>query len=154
MAESSTRVRIKRLREIQMTLPERASARSAGMDLRAAVPSPVRIWPDGCELIPTGIAIDMSWHPGMCAIIFARSGLAANQRVNLANGVGLIDNDYQGEILVALQNNGVGSIDIMPGMRIAQLVFFSPVGNIQWVEVAGFLPTERGKEGFGSTGTC
>ena len=154
MSESSTRVWIKRLRKIQMALPERASARSAGMDLRAAVSDSVRIWPKRCELIPTGIAIDMSWHSEMCALIFARSGLAVKQRVNLANGVGLIDNDYQGEILVALQNNGMKSIDITPGMRIAQLVFFSPVGNIQWVEVADFPPTERGEGGFGSTGTC
>lgn len=146
--------RIKRDREntAPQPFPQYATVQSAGMDLRLEWYCPMTIWPDSFELLPTGIAIDMTAHPGLCALIFARSGMAVNQSIDLANGVGLIDNDYQGEIKVALRNNGFESVDIAPGTRIAQLVFFSPVLGVQWEEVEEFETTDRGEGGFGSTG--
>ncbi|HEY8416694.1 MAG TPA: dUTP diphosphatase [Limnochordales bacterium] len=132
-------------------LPAYATAGAAGLDLRACVGEPVMMAPGERRLIPTGIAIALP-SPQWVALVFARSGLAARHGIQLANGVGVIDSDYRGEIQCALLNAGGEPFTVQPGDRIAQLVIM-PVAQIIWEEVDELAPSDRGAGGFGSTGT-
>ncbi len=132
-------------------LPGYATPGAAGLDLRACILEPVTLAPGDRRLIPTGIAIALP-SPQLVALVFARSGLASRHGIQLANGVGVIDSDYRGEILCAMQNAGTDAFTIQPGDRIAQLVVM-PVARIAWREVHELDPSDRGAGGFGSTGT-
>lgn len=134
----------------EIPLPSYATPGSAAMDLRACVSEPVVIAPGARVVVPSGIAIALP-SAEYVALLFARSGLAAKGGVCLANGVGVIDSDYRGEIGVALLNTGSDSYTILPGDRIAQLMVTPVVQGA--VELVDELPgTERGAGGFGSTG--
>ena len=134
----------------EIPLPSYATPGSAAMDLRACVSEPVVIAPGARVVVPSGIAIALP-SSEYVALLFARSGLAAKGGVCLANGVGVIDSDYRGEIGVALLNTGSEPYTILPGDRIAQLMV-TPVVQ-PTVELVEELPeTERGAGGFGSTG--
>ena len=112
--------------------------------------SPRLLMPGERALIPTGIAIQLP-GPHVGAFLFARSGLASKHGIHLANGVGVIDSDYTGEILCAMVNGGEAPFEIKPGDRIAQLLFL-PVFLADLVVVDELEPTERGAGGFGHTG--
>ena len=134
----------------EIPLPSYATPGSAAMDLRACVSEPVVIAPGARVVVPSGIAIALP-SSEYVALLFARSGLAAKGGVCLANGVGVIDSDYRGEIGVALLNTGSAPYTILPGDRIAQLMV-TPVVQPA-VELVEELPeTTRGAGGFGSTG--
>lgn len=131
-------------------LPGYQSAGAAGLDLVACLPEPLTLVPGARALVPTGIAIQLP-SAAWVGLVFARSGLAARHGIHMANGVGVIDADYRGEILCPLVNGGDAAFVVQPGDRIAQLVFV-PIGRaqIEWVEALD--ETERGMGGFGSTG--
>ncbi|GAB6049269.1 dUTP diphosphatase [Hydrogenophilus islandicus] len=131
--------------------PHYASEGAAGLDLRAAIAQPITLAPGATELIPTGIAIHLA-DPTLAAMILPRSGLGHKSGLVLGNLVGLIDSDYQGEIMVSLWNRGANPITIEPLMRIAQLVVV-PVVQVAFEVVESFAPTTRGEGGFGSTGS-
>lgn len=131
-------------------LPQYQTLGSAGMDLIACIDSTIILSPNETQLINTGFAINIR-NPSLCAMIYPRSGLGVKGIV-LANNVGVIDSDYQGEIKVALFNRSQSDFIIEPLSRIAQMVF-QPVVQIQWDVVDEFhAVTERGAGGFGSTG--
>lgn len=130
--------------------PSRATAGSAGLDLRACLDGPVTIAPRQLARIPTGVAIALP-GPEYAALVFARSGLGVKHGISLSNGVGVIDSDYRGELVVPLRNFGDGTYTIQPGERIAQLVIM-PVLLPEIVEVEELSQTQRGQGGFGSTG--
>jgi dUTP pyrophosphatase len=135
----------------EISLPAYATDGSAAMDLRACLDGPVTIPPRGRELIKTGLAINMM-DPGLVAIVASRSGLSLNHHVHVAQGIGIIDADYHGEISVILANDGEEAYIVNPGDRIAQLMF-QPVVQVAFNMVEKFLiETERGEGGFGSTG--
>lgn len=134
----------------RIPLPRYATAGAAGMDLAACIPEPRTLMPGERALIPTGIAIQLP-GPHVGAFVFARSGLAAKFGIRMANGVGVIDSDYTGEVLCALENGSDVPFIIRPGDRIAQMVFL-PVALARLVVVAELEPTERGAGGFGHTG--
>ncbi|MBX6394303.1 MAG: dUTP diphosphatase [Alicyclobacillaceae bacterium] len=123
---------------------------SAGLDLAAAIPEPVEIRPGQVIRIPTGIAVELP-GPGFVGLVFARSGLSTHEQIALANGVGVIDSDYRGEIHVPLYNFGSAARKIVPGERIAQLVVM-PVCQVQVTYVSELGKSQRGEGGFGSTG--
>jgi dUTP pyrophosphatase len=134
-------------------LPAYATPGSAGLDLRACIDAPIELAPGGTTLVPTGIAIHIA-DPGYAAMILPRSGLGHKHGIVLGNLVGLIDSDYQGELMVSVWNrNAVGSSSfaINPQERIAQLVIV-PVQQVTFAEVAEFDASDRGAGGFGSTG--
>jgi dUTP pyrophosphatase len=131
-------------------LPERATAGSAGIDLRACLDQALELRPGACELIGTGIAIYLE-DSGLAAMILPRSGLGHRQGIVLGNLVGLIDSDYQGELKVSCWNRGSESFRISPGERIAQLIVV-PVVPAEFEIVAEFTPSKRGAGGFGHTG--
>jgi dUTP pyrophosphatase len=133
-----------------LPLPKHATAGSAGLDLRACIDAPLDLAPGDCQLVPTGIAIHLA-HPGLAAMIIPRSGLGHKHGIVLGNLVGLIDSDYQGELLISCWNRGTQPFRIEPGERIAQLVVV-PVVQVQFDVVAAFAPSERGGGGFGHTG--
>lgn len=132
-------------------LPQYATVGSAGLDLRACLDEPIEILPQMTHLIPTGIALYIE-DPGLAAIILPRSGLGHKQGIVLGNLVGLIDSDYQGELLISCWNRGQTSFTIDVGARIAQLIFV-PVVQAQFEVVTEFQHTSvRGKGGIGHTG--
>ncbi|GMA48981.1 deoxyuridine 5'-triphosphate nucleotidohydrolase [Alicyclobacillus contaminans] len=131
-------------------LPRYATSGAAGMDLHACVEAPVRIEPLQRVRIPTGIALSFP-GPSVVGLVYARSGLAWRHGIALPNGVGVIDSDYTGEIQVLLTNFGDEPFTIQPGDRIAQIVF-APVHQAQLVHTEAVPDTERGANGFGSTG--
>jgi dUTP pyrophosphatase len=131
-------------------LPQRATAGSAGLDLRACLDAALMLEPGGCELIPTGIAIHLA-DPGLAAMILPRSGLGHRHGIVLGNLVGLIDSDYQGELKVSCWNRGTQGFRIEPGERIAQLVVV-PVVPVVLDVVEDFAASTRGAGGFGHTG--
>lgn len=131
-------------------LPEYATPGSAGMDLRALLDAPLELKPGQTELIPTGIAIHMQ-DRDLAAVILPRSGLGHKNGIVLGNLVGLIDSDYQGQLMVSCWNRGQANFTIQPGERIAQLVFV-PVIQAQFERVEEFSESERGTGGFGSSG--
>ncbi len=143
-------VRIKRLANgADLPLPAVHSLGAAGIDLAAAVDLPVTIAPGGRALVPTGFAIALP--PGYEGQVRPRSGLAVKHGVTVLNAPGTIDADYRGEVQVALINHGDAPFVVTRGMRIAQLVV-APVSAVATVEVAELDETERGANGFGSTG--
>ncbi|VWC05512.1 deoxyuridine 5'-triphosphate nucleotidohydrolase [Burkholderia lata] len=131
--------------------PSYATDGSAAMDLRACIERVVTIAPGDRMLIGTGIAINMM-DPGLVAIVASRSGLSLKHGVRVAQGIGVIDADYHGEIRVILANDGDQPYHVEPGDRIAQLMF-QPVVQVALHLVDEFsIETERGEGGFGSTG--
>ncbi len=133
----------------EIPLPSYATEGSAGLDLRACIDAPITIKKGGRALIPSGIAIEL---PTDCvALVFARSGLAIKHGLALANGVGVIDSDYRGEIAVGLINQGEEDFVVSPGERIAQLAVM-PVLQPKLGLTDTLSDTERGAGGFGSTG--
>jgi dUTP pyrophosphatase len=135
---------------IRPYLPAYATAGSAGMDLRACIDGPITLRPGQTELIPTGIAIHIE-DPGLAAMILPRSGLGHKHGIVLGNLVGLIDSDYQGELLISCWNRGQKAFRIEPGERIAQLVVV-PVVPVELEVVESFEESRRGAGGFGHTG--
>ena len=133
-----------------LPLPTYATAQSAGVDLVAAITDPVTLLPGARTLIPTGLCIGLP--DGFEAQVRPRSGLAIKNGITLLNTPGTIDADYRGEIQVILVNLGQEPFVITRGMRIAQMVI-APVLQVRWQEVATLDTTERGGNGFGSTGT-
>ena len=134
----------------EIPAPFYATPGSAAMDLCACVDEPVEIAPRALVSIPTGIAIALP-SPAYVALVFARSGLGIRHGISLSNGVGVIDSDYRGEILVGLQNSGGSEFTIRPGDRIAQLMVV-PVVQPRLRLVDELDETGRGAGGFGSTG--
>jgi dUTP pyrophosphatase len=131
-------------------LPEAATAGSAGMDLRAALDSPLTLAPGDSALVPSGIAIHIG-DPGWCALIVPRSGLGHKQGLVMGNLVGVIDADYQGPLMISCWNRGREPVTIGVGDRIAQLLLV-PVAQARLNVVDEFAPSVRGTGGFGSTG--
>ncbi|MFK3736188.1 dUTP diphosphatase [Massilia sp. TN1-12] len=124
---------------------------SAAMDLRACISSPLSIPAGGRALVQTGLALNMM-DPGLVAVVASRSGLSLKHGVRVAQGIGVIDSDYHGEIGVILANDGSEDYVVQPGDRIAQLMF-QPVVQVALQFVEHFaIATERGEGGFGSTG--
>ena len=136
---------------LQEQLPAYATTGSAGLDLRACIAEPLSIEPGTTHLIPTGIAIHIA-DPGYAAMILPRSGLGHKHGIVLGNLVGLIDSDYQGQLMVSAWNRSTVAFTIAPLERIAQLVIV-PVVQAQFNVVTEFAaPSERGEGGYGSTG--
>ena len=131
-------------------LPAYATPGSAGLDLRACLDAPVTLEPGQTTLIPTGLAIHIA-DPGLAAIILPRSGLGHKHGIVLGNLVGLIDSDYQGQLMVSCWNRGQTTFVIKPMERIAQLVLV-PVVQAAFRVVDDFDASARGEGGFGSTG--
>lgn len=130
--------------------PEYATPGSAGLDLRACLDSPLTLHPGETQLIPTGLAIYIE-DPQLAAMILPRSGLGHKHGIVLGNLVGLIDSDYQGELMVSCWNRGKDNFTIDVGERIAQLVLV-PVVQAQFDIVTEFVATDRGTGGFGHSG--
>ncbi|MDO8954540.1 MAG: dUTP diphosphatase [Gammaproteobacteria bacterium] len=135
----------------EFPLPEYATPGSAGLDLRACLDEALELQPGECKLIATGLAIYIA-DPSLAALILPRSGLGHKHGIVLGNLVGLIDSDYQGELMVSCWNRGQSAFTIQPGERIAQLILV-PVVQAQFNVVTEFAATERGTGGFGSSGT-
>ncbi|PSJ45368.1 dUTP diphosphatase [Zobellella endophytica] len=131
-------------------LPAYATPGSAGLDLRACLDEALELAPGDTRLIPTGIAIHIQ-DPGLCATILPRSGLGHKHGIVLGNLIGLIDSDYQGQLMVSCWNRGRDHFTVQPGERIAQLVIL-PVVQAQFTLVDEFDASERGEGGFGSSG--
>jgi dUTP pyrophosphatase len=134
----------------EFPLPTYATNGSAGMDLRACLDQAVELAPGETTLIPTGLAIHIG-DPSLAAVILPRSGLGHKHGIVLGNLVGLIDSDYQGQLMISVWNRGQSSFTIEPGERIAQLVFV-PVVQVQLHAVDDFQQTQRGEGGFGHSG--
>lgn len=131
-------------------LPDYATPGSAGLDLRAMLQDATTLQPGETLLIPTGLAIYIE-DPGLAAMILPRSGLGHKHGIVLGNLVGLIDSDYQGELMVSCWNRGQTPFTIEPGERVAQLILV-PVVQARLQLVSEFAATERGSGGFGHTG--
>ena len=135
---------------VKEKMPAYATAGSAGLDLRAMLDEPLTLQPGETKLIKTGLAIHLA-DPGYAALILPRSGLGHKHGIVLGNLVGLIDSDYQGELMVSTWNRGQEAFTIEPMERIAQLVIV-PVVQMQMNIVDDFEASDRGAGGFGSTG--
>lgn len=131
-------------------LPTYATSGSAGLDLRACIDEAVELTPGKTLLIPTGLAIHID-DPGYAAMILPRSGLGHKKGIVLGNLVGLIDSDYQGELMISAWNRGQETFVLNPMERLAQLVIV-PVVQVEFQEVEQFEVSHRGDGGFGSTG--
>jgi len=131
-------------------LPAHETTGSAGLDLRAAIPESLEVKPGQTELIPTGLSIHVA-DPGHAAVILPRSGLGHKHGLVLGNLVGLIDSDYQGELMISCWNRSDKTYSISRGDRIAQLVII-PVVQASWNVVEDFDASDRQAGGFGSTG--
>lgn len=136
-----------RLREAP---PHYATPGSAGLDLRACIEVPLHVEPGQTTLVPTGMAIHLA-DPGLAAMILPRSGLGHKHGIVLGNLVGLIDSDYQGELMVSVWNRGHAAFTLNPLDRIAQLIIV-PVLQVGFNIVDDFDASHRGEGGFGSTG--
>lgn len=134
----------------QFPLPAYATEGSAGLDLRACLDEALTVEPGQTHLVPTGLAIHIN-DPGLAATILPRSGLGHKHGIVLGNLVGLIDSDYQGQLMVSVWNRGQDTFTIEPGDRIAQLVFV-PVVQAEFNIVEDFDATQRGEGGFGHSG--
>jgi dUTP pyrophosphatase len=135
---------------IKDQLPAYATPGSAGLDLRACIDAPLTIEPGTTHLIPTGLAIHVA-DPAYAALILPRSGLGHKHGIVLGNLVGLIDSDYQGELMISTWNRGQTAFVLNPMERLAQLVIV-PVAQVAFNVVEDFASSERGTGGFGSTG--
>jgi dUTP pyrophosphatase len=131
-------------------LPSYATPGSAGLDLRACLDAPLTLAPNAWQLVPTGMAIFLE-DPAFAALILPRSGLGHKHGIVLGNLVGLIDSDYQGQLMVSAWNRSSTEFTIQPMERIAQLVIV-PVVQAQFNVVTEFPATQRGDGGYGSTG--
>ena len=131
-------------------LPAYATPGSAGLDLRACLDAPLNLLPNAWQLVPTGIAIYLK-DPNFAAMILPRSGLGHKHGIVLGNLVGLIDSDYQGQLMVSAWNRSSHAFTIEPMERIAQLVIV-PVVQAQFNVVTEFPASLRGEGGYGSTG--
>jgi dUTP pyrophosphatase len=134
----------------EFPLPAYATAGSAGLDLRACLDAPLLLAPGKAELLPTGIAIHLD-DPGLAAVILPRSGLGHKHGIVLGNLVGLIDSDYQGQLMVSCWNRGTEPFTVHPGDRIAQLVVV-PVMQVELEVVEDFESSQRAAGGFGHSG--
>jgi dUTP pyrophosphatase len=134
----------------EFPLPDYATVASAGMDLRAMIDSPLQLEPGASTLIASGMAIHIG-DPSLCAIVLPRSGLGHKHGIVLGNGVGLIDADYQGPLMISCLNRSAEAFTLVPGERIAQLVFM-PIVRASFTLVESFDPSARGSGGFGSSG--
>jgi len=135
----------------EFPLPAYATEGSAGLDLRACPAASLTLAPGRAELIPTGLAIYLQ-DPSLAAVILPRSGLGHRHGIVLGNLVGLIDSDYQGQLMVSCWNRGTEPYTIRPGERIAQLVVV-PVVQVELEVVADFAGSARGAAGFGHSGS-
>ena len=131
-------------------LPQYSTAGAAGLDLRACIDRPLELAPGAAELVPSGIAIHLA-DPGLAAMVVPRSGLGHKHGIVLGNLVGLIDSDYQGQVMVSLWNRSGAAFTVNPMDRIAQLVVL-PVVQVKLNVVEEFAASRRGAAGFGSTG--
>lgn len=132
-------------------LPDYATDGSAALDLRACLDQPVSVAPGETVTIPSGIAISIH-DPGLVAILAPRSGLGIKHGIVLANTIGIIDSDYQGEIKIGIRNQGSGSYIIQPGERICQMLFMPVVQATLRVVKTFSEESQRGDGGFGHTG--
>jgi dUTP pyrophosphatase len=135
---------------IREHLPHYATAGAAGLDLRACLDAPLELRPGDSRLVRSGLAIHLG-DPSLAAVVLPRSGLGAKHGIVLGNLVGLIDSDYQGEVMVSVWNRGAHAFTIQPLERIAQLVVV-PVVQVELAVVEEFAASARGAGGFGSTG--
>jgi len=135
----------------EFPLPHYATPGSAGLDLRACLDAPLTIAPGETHLIPTGIAIHLD-DARLAAVLLPRSGLGHKHGIVLGNLVGLIDSDYQGQVMVSCWNRGNAAFTVAPGERIAQMVIV-PVVQVRFDVVEEFTESQRGAGGFGSSGT-
>ena len=147
MKKLDVKILDQRIREV---MPAYATGGSAGLDLRAALREPLTIAPGSTHLVPTGLAIHIG-DPAYAAMILPRSGLGHKHGIVLGNLVGLIDSDYQGELMVSTWNRGQTEFVLQPMERLAQLVIV-PVLQVELNVVETFDLSERGAGGFGSTG--
>jgi len=134
----------------EFPLPAYATDGSAGIDLRACLDEPLTLEPGQTELLPTGLAIHIG-DPSLAAMILPRSGLGHKHGIVLGNLVGLIDSDYQGQLMVSCWNRGNTTFTVKPGERIAQLVLV-PVVQADFEIVDSFEESDRGEGGFGHSG--
>jgi dUTP pyrophosphatase len=134
----------------EFPLPAYATEGSAGLDLRACLDAPLLLAPGRAELLPTGIAIHLE-DPALAAVILPRSGLGHKHGIVLGNLVGLIDSDYQGQLMVSCWNRGAEPFTVHPGDRIAQLVVV-PVMQVELEVVEDFASSQRAAGGFGHSG--
>jgi dUTP pyrophosphatase len=132
-----------------LPLPERATSGSSGVDLRACIPTPIRLRPGARRLVPTGFAFAIP--RGYEGQVRPRSGLAIREGLTMLNTPGTIDSDYRGEVAVVAINLGEKTLTLRRGDRIAQLVFV-PVGSVRLRAVRSLPGTRRGAGGFGHTG--
>jgi dUTP pyrophosphatase len=132
------------------SLPKYATAGAAGLDLRACVDAPLTLAPGAAELVPSGLAIHIA-DPGLAAVVLPRSGMGHKHGIVLGNLVGLIDSDYQGQVMVSIWNRSKDEFTIQPMDRIAQLVVV-PVVQVRLNVVGEIVASARGVGGFGSTG--
>ena len=137
-------------RRMAEQLPAYATPGSAGLDLRACIDEPLTLEPNAWRVVPTGIAIWLK-DPGYAAMILPRSGLGHKHGIVLGNLVGLIDSDYQGQLMVSAWNRSDVAFTVHPMERLAQLVIV-PVAQARFNVVDEFLPSQRGEGGYGSTG--
>src|SRR3989475_4804366 len=135
---------------IRPYLPAYATPGSADMALRACIDAPITLAPGQTELVPTGVAIHIA-DPGLAALILPRSGLGHKHGIVLGNLVGLIDSDYQGQLMVSCWNRAAQPFTVRPGERIAQLIVV-PVVRVELEVVADFAASARGAGGFGHSG--
>jgi dUTP pyrophosphatase len=135
----------------EIPLPAYATDGSAGLDLRACLDAPVTLEPGQTHLVPTGFAIHLE-DPGLAAVLLPRSGLGHKHGIVLGNLVGLIDSDYQGQVMISVWNRGNHPFTISPGERIAQMVIV-PVVQVELEVVSEFGESARGAGGFGSSGS-
>lgn len=131
-------------------LPEYATPGSAGLDLRACIDTSLTLQPNAWQLVPTGIAIHLA-DPGCAALVLPRSGLGHRHGIVLGNLVGLIDSDYQGELMLSAWNRSEVAYEVEPLERLAQLVIV-PVLQAEFEIVSAFAATSRGERGYGSSG--
>lgn len=131
-------------------VPAYATPGAAAADLRAALEQPMTLAPMERALVPTGLAIELP-GPDCVALVYARSGLAIRQGLCMANGVGVIDSDYRGELKIPVVNLGTEPCTIAPGDRVAQLCI-APVWQAAFAQADALSETVRGEGGFGSTG--
>ena len=134
----------------EFPLPSYATDGSAGLDLRACLEQPLSLAPGESTLIPSGFAMHIA-DPGLAAVLLPRSGLGHKQGIVLGNLVGLIDSDYQGQVMISCWNRGRETVTINPGDRIAQMVIV-PVVQAAFEVVEEFHASHRGAGGFGHTG--
>jgi len=143
------KVQIKRCRDAAQS-PHYETLGSAGLDLRACINQAITLQPGATDLLPTGLAIYLE-DPNYAAMILPRSGLGHKHGIVLGNLIGLIDSDYQGELMISCWNRSDTAFEIQPFDRIAQLVIV-PVLQADFVWVDEFVASDRGDKGFGSTG--